>query len=306
MNLNHERFTSYLEERQLPFTAVDVRPVGGSGVVLALANHAPCPSQYYPPVRDFILSVVQCSSYDEVVRDVGFGRQTFKDAPSRILVTPANTPLFWSFAGTPRILHIAFPWQDVRSFFEAHGGHVDACLTVLARDPFEDSLLSAAAWRLWLASARREPAAELFGEHALNMLLAALLLRATDKGALEASRPAERLAPWQVQRACDYMVARLAEGVRLADLARLVGLSSCHFLRAFKGTTGLTPHQWFMGRRIERAKELMGDSARSLTEVAFAVGFSSLGHFSSTFRRVAGVAPTVWRRELIEPPPRGS
>lgn len=296
--LQQHRFTNYLDERRLPLTAVDVRPVGASGVVMALASHAPSPSQYYPPVGDFILSIVQCSSYDKVVRDVGLGRQTFRDVPSRILVTPANTPLYWSFAGSPRILHIAFPWQDVREFFESHGGHVDARMTVLARDPFEDSLLSSAARRLWVGSGRRELAAEAFGEHALNMLLAALLLRAIDDGALGAQQPAERLTSRQVQRVCDYMAGHLAEGVRLADLALLVDLSLCHFLRAFKGTTGQTPYQWFVKRRIEKAKELMGESSQSLTEVALAVGFSSLGHFSSTFHRVAGLAPAVWRREF--------
>lgn len=298
MTASTERFTSYLEKRKLPCTAVDVRTVGSSGVILALAQHAPSPGCYYPPVGDLILSVVQCSSYDEVIRDVGFGRQTFKDAPSRILVTPADTPLYWSFAGTPQVLHVAFPWHEVRSFFEAHGGHVEACLTALARAPFEDPLLSVTAWRLWLASVCRERAAELFGEHALNLLLAALLLRATDRDAVPGSRSTERMPPWQVRRVCDYMADRLTENVRLADLAALVGISSFHFVRAFKGATGHTPHQWFMARRIERAKELMADPGRSVTDIALAVGFSSLGHFSSTFRRVAGLAPAAWRREF--------
>jgi AraC family transcriptional regulator len=293
-----ERFTSYLEGRKLPCTAVEVRPVGDSGVVLALARHAPSPGCHYPPVGDVIVSVVQCSSYDEVVRDVGFGRQTFKDAPSRILVTPANTPLYWSFAGTPQVLHVAFPWRDVRSFFEANGGAAESCLTALARAPFEDPLLSVTAWRLWLATLWRDPAAELFGEYALNMLRAALLMRATN-GTPAAQHSAERLVSWQVQRVCDYMAEHLADGVRLSDLASLVGLSPYHFLRAFKGTTGHTPHQWFMARRIERAKEMMGEPSRSLTDVALAVGFSSLGHFSSTFRRVAGLAPAMWRREFF-------
>lgn len=295
MQPGRSRFTDYLNERTLPFTSVDVRPVGGA--VLALASHAPSPGLYYPPVEDFILSVVHRSSYAEVVRDVGLGRQTFKDAPSRILITPAYTPSFWSFAGTPKVLHIAFPWREVRSFFDANIAQADTALNMLARGPFEDPMLSAVAWRLWLASARRGPAAELFAEHALNALLATLLLRTADEG-VPPRRRIERLAPWQVQRACDYMTSRLAEGVRLADLARLVGLSPYHFLRAFKGTTGLTPHQWFTVRRIERAKELMADSNQPLTMIAFALGFSSLGHFSSTFRRVAGLAPTDWRREF--------
>lgn len=300
MNARTERFTSYLEERRLPYTAVDVRTVGDSGVVMALAQHAPSPGRYYPPVGDFILSAVQCSSYDEVVRDVGLGRQTFKDIPSRILVTPANTPLYWSFAGTPQVLHIAFQWEDVRSFFEAHGGQADSCLTALARAPIEDLLLNATAWRLWLAAASREPAANLFGEHALNMLLAALLMRATDRETVAGARSQERMTLWQVRRVCDYMTDRLAESVRLVDLAALVGLSPFHFARAFKGTTGHTPYQWFMTRRMERAKELMADPTRSVTDIALAVGFSSLAHFSSTFRRATGIAPATWRREFAQ------
>lgn len=194
MDSDCSRFTHYLDQAKLPLTSADVRTAGRSGVILALASHAPSPGQYYPPVDDLILSIVHRSSHAAVTRDVGLGPQTFKDAPSRILVTPARTAHFWSFSGAPKVLHIAFPWREISNFLDIHEEHADAQLRALVGGPFDDAMISAVAWRLWLSSGRRGPAAELFIEHALHLLLASLLLKAVDKRQ-EAHTSAERLAP---------------------------------------------------------------------------------------------------------------
>jgi AraC family transcriptional regulator len=297
MSSNCNRFLHYLDQHKLPLTAADVRSAGRGGAILALTSHAPSPGRHYPPVEDLILSIVHRSSRATVTRDVGLGSQTFKDAPSLMLITPARTASFWSFSGAPRVLHIALPWREIGNFHDIDERQAADNLRVLAGGPFEDAMVTAVAWRMWLAATRRGPAAELFMEHALRLLLSSLLMTATDRYHGQRTH-AERLASWQVERVNDYMERRLSEGVRLADMARITGLSPYHFLRAFKGATGCTPHQWFTNKRIDRAKELMMESQRSLTSIAFELGFSSPGHFSSTFRRAAGVAPTDWRRNF--------
>jgi AraC family transcriptional regulator len=105
------------------------------------------------------------------------------------------------------------------------------------------------------------------------------------------------LSGWQQRRVSDYIDAHLGEALRLAALARLVGLSPFHFARAFKQSFGVPPHRYHIGRRIARAKELLDDRAHSVTAIARDLGFAETSSFSATFRRVTGVSPMRYRRE---------
>jgi AraC-like DNA-binding protein len=86
-----------------------------------------------------------------------------------------------------------------------------------------------------------------------------------------------------------------AEPLDVAALARSASVSPAYFSRSFKAAFGETPHQYLMSRRMERAMALLRANELSVTEVCFAVGFSSLGSFSTQFRRFVGVSPTHYR-----------
>lgn len=98
-------------------------------------------------------------------------------------------------------------------------------------------------------------------------------------------------------RARDAMDCRFGEPLDLAALAAIAHVSESHFSRVFKATFGETPHRYLQRRRIERAMTLLRDHDRSVTEVALAVGYDSLGTFSRTFRRVTGRTPSDFRDE---------
>ena len=80
--------------------------------------------------------------------------------------------------------------------------------------------------------------------------------------------------------------------------ARSAWVSPSYFRRSFKAAFGETPHQYLTSRRLERAKALLRAGDLSVTEVCHAVGFSSLGSFSSQFRRVVGESPSAYRRRV--------
>ena len=105
-----------------------------------------------------------------------------------------------------------------------------------------------------------------------------------------------RLAPWQLKRVTDFISANLAETLQLGDLAALSGLSTSHFGRAFKGSTGLPPHRWHLNLRIDRARAMLADADASLADVACATGFADQSHFTRVFSRTVGMSPGVWRR----------
>jgi len=102
-------------------------------------------------------------------------------------------------------------------------------------------------------------------------------------------------------RARDLVDSAYAEPLDLDALARAAHVSPRHFSRSFRRTFGETPHQYLLTRRLERARHLLRTTDLQVGEVCLAVGFTSVGSFTSTFRRRVGVAPTAYRREHAGP-----
>ena len=126
---------------------------------------------------------------------------------------------------------------------------------------------------------------------ALGVVLAHELVRLNNGPIRSAARGG--LSGWQQRKLIEFIEERLAEPLSLSELAAVANLSPYHFARAFKRSFGLPPHRYHVGRRIERAKELL--AGRSVTEVALAVGFAETSSFSTAFRRMTGTSPREFR-----------
>jgi AraC family transcriptional regulator len=105
------------------------------------------------------------------------------------------------------------------------------------------------------------------------------------------------LAPWQMVRVARYIDANLEASTSNEDLAGQVRLSRSYFSKAFRRSFGLSPHHYVIERRVERAKMLMQATVDPLSQIATACGFSDQAHLARVFRRIAGQAPNLWRRE---------
>ena len=103
-------------------------------------------------------------------------------------------------------------------------------------------------------------------------------------------------------RAKDLADGRYFEPLTVSDLARVAGLSPAHFSREFRRVFGESPHQYLLTRRLERAAALLRNTDRSVTEICFAVGLSSVGSFTSSFGCVHGTTPLAYRSSF--PPAR--
>lgn len=84
----------------------------------------------------------------------------------------------------------------------------------------------------------------------------------------------------------------------IEDLARELRISPFHFIRQFEAVFGVTPHQYRIQVRLDRAKELLASGQLSVTDVCMEVGFSSLGSFSTLFTRRFGETPSAYRRRV--------
>ena len=99
-----------------------------------------------------------------------------------------------------------------------------------------------------------------------------------------------------LRNARDHLDRHFTEPIDLAQVARVAGLSKFHFHRLFSATYGTTPAQHLATRRIERAQDLLRATNLTVTEVCFAVGYSSLGSFSARFHDVVGETPSDFQR----------
>src|SRR6478752_5049299 len=98
-----------------------------------------------------------------------------------------------------------------------------------------------------------------------------------------------------LRRARDHIDRRYAAELDLAGLAAVAGVSKYHFARSFEAAYGETPIRYLTRRRIERAQDLLRAANLTVTEICMAVGFSSLGSFSTRFSALVGESPTQYR-----------
>jgi AraC family transcriptional regulator len=141
------------------------------------------------------------------------------------------------------------------------------------------------------------PAGRLYGECLANALAVYLLNRYTVRRytpvAHQGGMPGYRL-----RRVLDYIGDSLPEDLSLSDLAAVADMSPHYFTELFRRSTGYAPHRYVLLQRIERAKEGLRDTGRSVTDVALSVGFQNPSHFARVFRKFVGASPSRFQSEM--------
>lgn len=104
------------------------------------------------------------------------------------------------------------------------------------------------------------------------------------------------LSPWQLRRSTQLLAEKMHERDASQQAARACNVSVGHFSRAFKMSTGKSPHRWIIGLRIDRAKHLLLNSSEGLVDIARHCGYTEQCHFTRIFTREVGMSPGTWRR----------
>ncbi|MEK6406687.1 MAG: helix-turn-helix domain-containing protein [Acidobacteriota bacterium] len=110
--------------------------------------------------------------------------------------------------------------------------------------------------------------------------------------------PEDRMRTRRIKIVIDFMNTNLQRRLSLNELAKLANLSTSHLSRLFRTETKLSPWEYLIWLRMERARELVATSLLSIKEVMAAVGYDSKSHFSRHFRRAFGVSPSEYRRDF--------
>jgi len=140
---------------------------------------------------------------------------------------------------------------------------------------------------------------DLYAQSLTNVLMIHLLRHHSSLGRREA-RKMEReykgaLSKRTLRSVVDYVGDNLVHDLTLDELAGVAHMSPYHFSRRFKRSTGLSPHQYVVRKRVERAKELLTNTELTLFEVAISVGFSDQSHLAKHTKRLLGVSPKYLR-----------
>jgi AraC family transcriptional regulator len=213
-------------------------------------------------------------------------------------ITPPHTVGEWQIDAPHQHLVVCLPERALLSAAtgEEHGTS-GADLGWLHEKVFCDAFLYQLCLTIWDEARHGNPLGPMFGDCAHLALAAGLLRRAGRHG--KAERETRKLYDGELKRIQAYVDERLDQPLSLRDVAGVVGLSQQSFARALKEASGLSPHQYLIARRLDIAKRLLLDPARSVAEIAATVGFSDQAHMTTTFSRLLGYTPGHWRRERL-------
>jgi AraC family transcriptional regulator len=103
----------------------------------------------------------------------------------------------------------------------------------------------------------------------------------------------------RLRRIKEFVHAKMEDDLSLCEMAQSVELTTAHFSRMFRKSTGESPHRYVLRQRVERGKEMLRAAEARVLDVAVACGFKTQQHFARVFRRICGASPTEYRQEFL-------
>ena len=138
------------------------------------------------------------------------------------------------------------------------------------------------------------PAGRLYADSLIQTLTLHLLKNYTNANTVQENAHGG-LSGYKLRRVMDFINDKLEEDLSLSEIAAVAGLSQFHFARAFRKSTNLTPQQYLMRQRIERAKHLLAKDETPIIEISLQTGFKNQSHFTTLFRKYTKYTPKLWR-----------
>jgi AraC family transcriptional regulator len=163
---------------------------------------------------------------------------------------------------------------------------VDARLSALVASVNAERIAGFPSGRLFLDSVEQALAAALVNGYAVRHCSVQ-----THRGGLGCAR---------LRRIKEFIDVKIEDELTLWEMAQAVELSTAHFSRMFRKSTGESPHHFVLRHRVERAKEMLRAAEARVLDVAVACGFKTQQHFARVFRRMCGASPTEYREEFLK------
>ena len=212
-----------------------------------------------------------------------------------VCVIPAGLPHQARLEGVSE--HLAVYLDPAVMDRAAEAAHVSTTVEVIEKYSEADAVISNVGMALLAEVESRALGGQLYADSLANVLAVHLLRNYTASG-IELPYRAGGLSGRKLHELTSFMTENCASDLRLDDLARVAGVSRFHFVREFKRATGVSPHQYLMKLRVQRAQSLLQESTMPLSEVGLQSGFSHQSHFTRLFRRFTGTTPQSYRLQF--------
>jgi AraC family transcriptional regulator len=216
--------------------------------------------------------------------------------PRRICLTPGDATTTWEHNGHPEILQVYLRgsiYQAAASeIYNCDGSSAELVPRFAVLDPMLEQLAIA------ITAALRDGTAgdELYIDTLAQMMGVHLARSHSAQSRPLRTPPMQTMSGWRMRRVIEYIEEHLDGNLSLEAMAAEVEISPMYLARAFKAAIGQSPHRYVLGRRIDRAKELLRNTDIPVVDVALSVGFSSQSHLSHWFQRYVGVSPAAYRQ----------
>jgi AraC family transcriptional regulator len=262
-----------------------------SGAGIAHWKHDPLHGVVEPMTHHVIMAYN--GSMQRMARRSGRSAAIGTFRPGVVIIIPEGSSSRWDIPKPVDVVQLYLPHATLGRV--ADEADTAASIDLLERTAHPDPITS----RLLLSAAdvlEGNDALDTLFRQQLTDLLATRLL-AAHTGSPTTIQPVRGgLAPKTLLRAIERLRSDGDADVSLAALASDAGLSRFHFCRAFKESTGLSPHAWLRQYRFEQAMEMLRHTDASIASVAAALGYASQTAFAAAFRRLTGETPSDWRR----------
>ncbi len=219
----------------------------------------------------------------------GRERQGGVHHPGDLCVLPAGVAGQWTMAAPADSLLLRLSPSLVKETAQSlrvKPAHATLAPAIRFRDPHLEHIAS----MLSAERAQGYPYGRVFVDSLAAAIAARLLQRYS--GAVTGAEGSKRQLPrWRLRLVCEYIWANLDRDLSLAELANIAGFSVSHFKPLFRQAMGLPVHRYVVECRVERARQLLLNRDRSMSEIALEAGFSHQTHMARCVRRVLGIAP---------------
>lgn len=262
------------------------------GFTLNYFDHPPAAIEEYVPSQHLLRIMDTGAVYHEWKASGSGGAAPLNQG--EMIFCPAEVParILWNHQAQFTLLQ--FDPTFIQQLIDETDGLERADLTPNCQ--FFDSVIETIVQALIIDLRENSPMGRLYGD-ALGMALAVHLLRQSLGRPLNLPNYLDGLPEKARSRVLDFIEANLERDIRLEELAQVSGLSRFYFSRLFKQTMQLTPYQYIIRRRVERAKQLLQRTQLSIADIALECGFSSQSRLSYHFKRIVGVSPKAFRQQ---------
>jgi AraC family transcriptional regulator len=262
-----------------------------SGAGIAHWKHEPLHDVVEPMTHHVIMAYN--GSMQRMERRSGRSVATGTFRPGVVIIIPEGSSSRWDIPKPVDVVQLYLPHTMLKRV--AREADAATPTDLLERTAHPDPITS----RLLLTAAdamEGNSALDALFRHQLTDLLATRLLAAHTGSPTTPQPTMGGLSPKVLLRAIERLRSDSDADVSLAALASEAGLSRFHFCRAFKESTGLSPHAWLRQYRLEQAMNMLRDTDASVVSVAAALGYSTQTAFAAAFRKLTGETPSDWRK----------